>query len=112
MQCTYKLYMESTPVMQTTLFPQLRLSRLLTWQQNKTKSLAVAVLADLIWHGAGDYKLGVGQFPRTIPPDNSPGQFPRTFWVGHFPPDNSPQYSMHTYLYMYAHIHTYIHTYI
>src|SRR6218665_2694977 len=55
--------------------------------------------------------LGVGQFPWTLPP----GQFPLPFWVGHFPPDNSPHIlCIHTYTCMhthYTHIHTYTDTY-
>jgi len=37
----------------------------------------------------------------------SVGQFPLPFWVGHLPPDNSPDILT----YMYAYTHIYIHTY-
>ena len=59
------------------------------------------------------YQTGVGRFP--------PGQFPLPFWIGHFPPDNSPHIlcihtytCMHTHIYIHTHIHihTYIHTHI
>src|SRR6218665_316429 len=51
---------------------------------------------------------------RTIPLDNSPGQFPLPFWVGHFPQTIPPIYYayIHIHVCIYIHIHTYIHTYI